>query len=307
MCFILLPELDAIRGIILLNGLAAAPAILFPLCGSDVKKRNATLKTVLRKTFDVMFDGLVVVAQLGIIPLLLLTKNFLSTSQIGSSLHLIIITLVGMVLVSLSWWENFVDDRFFCKMSRRGGTSSFILATKYDLQESRPIVTFFISFVKIGITILGTWLTKEFKPYSDVENANAHAIDSITFAEAIDKINAMGIKENSAILTLTLAAFVGHYFGYIACKLKLQRISFNIPLMLATPMAVVLVSLNCDRDMFSPFTTEIQNPCSKDELWTTKVLVYFTGFFLWLSLYRLGRYIFFPNIERLAKAERLAF
>lgn len=313
MCFFILPELDPVRGILLLNGLAITPAVLFILCGSNVKRNvkddqdttaYATPNSSKRKTrtcFVVhsILDILVAVVQVSVVPLTFLFVNFPE-----SPLYLTILQIVGMVLVSCTWWENFVDDRFCCKRNWNTGILNYILAIRYDLQESRPIVTIFTSIVKIGITVLAAWVTTLVKPISNEEESQHLKMDNVTLKEAFSYINNTDFKDYSAIVSFCLTAFVGHYVGYIACKLKMQRFSFCIPLLLSTPISVALVKVNCYRDLFSPFTTEVLNPCRNNDGILTTVLIFVTGGFLWLSLYWLGRYTWTPWIESLAREER---
>lgn len=310
MVYVVLPEMDIVRGILLLNGVAVIPSLVFPVCASDVKlSREASANEEVEKrgpvkTFIVFCANiLTAVIQFSFIPLVLVTDNFLPTSILDKDLVHIVLFILAMMFVSFSWWENFVDDRFCGTTSGRSFMKTTVLAMKFDLQEARPVVTFFTSFVKIAVTVLATWATKAYKPFSDMDNAQHHSIENVTLGQVFEKLGDMPIKDNGAIITLTLTSFVGYYVSYTACKLKLQRFSFNIPLILSTPVAVILAALDCDGDLFGTFTNELQNDCKAQDL-EDSVFMYVVGAILWLSLYWLCRYIFYPNIERLAKTER---
>jgi len=308
--FVVLPELDLVRGIILLNGIAVVPSLIFPVCSSSVKVNRksddgekeevSTVRTLLVFVFNV----LTAVVQVGFIPLVLVTDNFIPTSHVDKDFNLIAMFIVGMIFISFSWWENFVDDRFCGSTTQRSFMKSTILAMKFDLQEARPVVTFFTSILKIAVTVLATWLTKEYRPFHDAENADVHSIDDINIGQIFNKLGEMAIKDNSAIISLTLAPFVGYYVGYTACKLKLQTCSFNMPLILSTPIAVGLASFNCDSNVFGLFTNELQNECRDSINDWDRIITYIIGAVVWVSLYWMCRHIFFPNIERLAKTER---
>lgn len=307
--YVILPELDIVRGIILLSGVAAVPSLVFPICASDVKlNRHSYDETEeagpVKTLFVFCLNVLTAIIQIGFIPLVLVTDNFISTSHVDKDFTLIALFIIGMICVSFSWWENFVDDRFCGYTTQRSFMKSTLLAIKFDLQEARPVVTFFTSILKIAVTILGAWLTKEYKPYHDGENADAHSIANVTLGQVFDKLGDMDIKDNTSILVLTLTSFIGYYVGYTACKLKLQKFSFDIPLILSTPIAVLLAAFDCEGNLFLPFTNELQNMCKEGSLDWERVWVYIAGACVWASLYWLCKHIFYPNIERLAKTER---
>jgi len=62
--FVVLPELDLVRGIILLNGIAVVPSLIFPVCSSSVKVNRksddgekeevSTVRTLLVFVFNVL-------------------------------------------------------------------------------------------------------------------------------------------------------------------------------------------------------------------------------------------------------------
>lgn len=309
LCFVILPELDIVRGIILINGVAILPSVVFPVCASDVKpsKRNKEVpkeRGPAKKFAVFCCNILTALVQVGFIPAVLVTDNFIPTSMVDKDFTLITLFMVGMICVSFSWWENFVDDRFCGSTTQRSFMKSTVLAMKFDLQEARPVVTFFTSIIKIVVTVACTWVTKVYKPYHNEENAEHHSIENVPMGQIFEHLGSVPIKDNSAIIALTLGSFVGYYVGYTACKLKLQKCSFNIPLLLSTPVAVVLAAFDCSSNIFAPFTNELHNVCKESDWDENRLAVYAVGIVVWLSLYWLCRHIFYPSIERLAKTER---
>ena len=245
--------------------------------------------------------------QCGYIPLIVLDQYFQEESRLDNDVVEIVLVVIALIFISVSWWENFVDDNFCGRTSQRNGWHQFILRVKFDLQESRPVASFFMSMWKIALTILFSWTFKDFlfiNKDEDVKN-----IDGITMTQIYDYWSQQSLKDNSSILILTLTSFVGYYVAYTACKLKLQKFSFNIPLLLSVPVSVILVSLNCtvdDLDLFKPFTNE-KDACrymEGEEIHQNKWYHFVCGAAAWISLYGIARHIFFPKIERLAKAER---
>ncbi|KAH3703114.1 hypothetical protein DPMN_078143 [Dreissena polymorpha] len=307
--FIILPDMDIVRGILLLNGVAVLPSILYPVTASEPSTSKGGCQGCFGRRGFFSLSVFAAIVQLAFIPLVILFDNFVAGSRIDSQLHTIVIFVVAMIFVSFSWWENFSDDQFCGKTNDNSIIKTEFLKLKFNLQESRPVINFFTSLWKISITCLLTWVTKMFKPFSftnDNPDAKFHRIDNVTLADVFRKLAAMPLKDNAAILTLTLATFVGYYIAYTACKLKMQKFSFSIPLIISTPMAVIIASLDC-RPTFNlliPFTNELQNVCEKHDFkeW---VGVYIAGVLVLASLYWLCKHIFFPNIERLARTERL--
>ena len=283
------------RGLMILSGVAIMPALLKPIFSSEAKASNVEKVSYGKRICIFMMDLIALIIQCGYIPLVLITEHFDDQSDQDSRTERIVEYVLAIVLLSFSWWENFVDNRFFGEITPKNFWYKSVMSVKFDLQESRPIVSVFMSLWKIGLTCLMCWL---------LGNDEGADMDEY-FSRAFDKLANQPFAENSSILTLTLAAFVGHYVGYTACKLRLQRFSYDVPLVLSTPLAVLIVSLHCEfGNVLTVFTDEkLEYGCNdldiRSEWWH-----YLAGVAALLSLYWIGRHIFFPNIERLAKTER---
>ncbi|KAH3703118.1 hypothetical protein DPMN_078147 [Dreissena polymorpha] len=302
--FIILPDMDIVRGIWLLNGVAVLPSILYPVTASEPRSNR---KGCLRRIVLFSLSVLAAIVQVAFIPLVILFDNFVKESTIDSNAQTIVIFIIAMIFVSFSWWENFTDDRFCGRTNDNSFIKTTFLKLKFNLQESRPVISFFTSLWKIGITCLLTWLTKQYKPFSDSQNYGDHQIDNVSVADALRKLGDMPLKDNAAILTLTLTTFVGYYLAYTTCKLKIQKLSFSFPLIISTPVAVVIATLDCrpSFNLLIPFTSELRNECEQHDEVKEWVGVYIAGVMALASLYWLCRHIFSPNIERLARTERL--
>ena len=283
------------RGIMIISGVAIMPALLRPIFSSEAKIKQAQKNTYTTRICIFLMDLIALVIQCGYIPLVLITDHFNDQSEQDSSTERIVEYACAIFLISFSWWENFVDNRFVGKLTQKNCWYKFIMSVKFDLQESRPIVSVFMSLWKIGLTCLMCW----------VLGRDESADMSEYFIRAFEKLGNQPFAENSSILTLTLAAFVGHYVGYTACKLRLQKFSYNIPLVLSTPLAVLVVSLQCKYgNVLTVFTDEkLEYGCTDIDL-ESDWWHYLAGLAALLSLYWVGRHIFFPNIERLARTER---
>jgi hypothetical protein len=308
LAFIILPELDMVRGILLLSGVALVPSVLLPICASDQKSsgENAEQSTIFKFSVSAL-NILTSVVQFAYIPAVLVLDHFADDSRIDKETNNIVYFILSMFFVSCVYWENFVDDRFCGNTNLRVCWTRFILKAKFELQEARPIISTCTSFIKIGITLLLSWIIKAYYVENIDDDDNHKRIEKVTISEAFDKLSKGDLKRSGAIITLVLSAFIGHYVGYTACKLKLQRFSFCIPLMLSTPLAVAIAAVECSMGgVLSPFTSE-KGHCRK-EIETLNVLLhYICGTAVWISLFWLCRHIFHPDIEsieRLPKTER---
>ncbi|XP_052242460.1 chitin synthase chs-1-like [Dreissena polymorpha] len=302
--FIILPDMDIVRGLWLLNGVAILPSILYPITASELRTNKGGC---LGRIGVFSLSVFAAVVQVAFIPLVILFDNFVAGSTMDSKAQTIVIFIIAMLFVSFSWWENFSDDRFCGRTNDNSIIKTKYLKLKFNLQESRPVISFFTSLWKIGITCLLTWLTKQYKPFSDSMNSEHHGIDGVSMADAFRKLGDMPLKDNAAVLTLTLTTFVGFYVAYTTCKLKIQKFSFSFPLIISTPLTVVIASVDCrpSFNLLIPFTNELQNVCEQHDEVNEWVGVYIAGVVVLASLYWLCRHIFSPNIERLARTERL--
>lgn len=164
---------------------------------------------------------------------------------------------------------------------------------KFDLQEGRPFISLFVSFYKVGTSVLFAYLLMK---------------DPLTF-DFKENFKVVGnykdIKMYWDILALALSGFVGYYLAYTVCKLQMQRLSFSIPFILSTPIAIIVLIFECD------FGLDFVSTVSKNSLTTScddKIdlpLFHILLAALWLlSFYWVARHIWFPKQERLAKVER---
>lgn len=297
-----------VRGILLLSGVAIMPAVMSPVCSSNVKvhdQASSGTDSCVNKLSEFVLNVLTVLVQFGYIPIALLTNYFLDDSKTDSVTYELVLFIVAMIFISFSWWENFVDDRFCGRTNQRSCWKGFVLKIKFDLQESRPIISTCTSFIKIGLTFLISWAIKSYHPENsnNMEENTKHIAD-VTLSEAFGTLRNLPTSEHYAIITLTISAFVGHYVGYTACKLKLQRFSYSAPLFLSTPLAVIVAIYECSGMAFLDRVSDEEKTCRMDDSVYDVWYHYLYGVFAWMSMYWLCRHIFSPTIERLAKMER---
>ncbi|KAK3584473.1 hypothetical protein CHS0354_005276 [Potamilus streckersoni] len=308
--FRLLPELDMVRAILLLNAVGIVPSILSPICSSAVKRKKATehpCENIGNKTARLIFDFLSFIAQISVIPVIILFEYFPGDHAKNIERDPAKNTEVAftIVMVSFSTWENFVDDRFCGSLGYNSCLKNFMLSLKYDLQESRPKITFFTSLIKIAV-LLGAVYGIHID-LADRENQDF----MLNAWHAFNEINKLSMALKSSALILIITTFVGYYSAYTACKLDLQIFSFSLPLFLSTPLAFVLTYVDClsvDRHFLGRFSSE-KRFCGLDgnDGWNIWIFWWqiLLGAVWWVSIYWMGRHIWFPTQERLSKVERL--
>ena len=106
-------------------------------------------------------------------------------------------------------------------------------------------------------------------------------------------------------LVQVLAALIAYFSTSLACKLFMQRISFCVPVYLATPILAILIYLQCsgylpNLPLLGQYQYEMVCPMS----YTTSWLLLVGSAAYWLSALWLTSYIWFPQAERLAFAEK---
>lgn len=304
-----LGEMDAARGIIVMSATCILPSILKPFFANDSSKgnqNNPRLKFC-KKISCFMADLIAIVAQISVIPLVLkagfLIEMFEEDSEMEWETTLEVVFC--LLLCSFSWWENFMDDRAFG--TSKGRLQQFLLQIKFDLQNCRPIVTMLTSIFKIAMTTtmayiyrgdLDLSISKVFGSISDKRYEN-------TFL-SVTSVHYDSVKDFTSVICLTVGSFVAYYLAYTICKLRMQVISFSLAALLSTPVATLLVMVNCYYDIFEPFTKEelkcFQIGSYNQDHWYHALL----GVVWLMSTYWIARYIWYPNQERLAKIERYA-
>ena len=97
---------------------------------------------------------------------------------------------------------------------------------------------------------------------------------------------------------------VCYYLCYISCKLWMQRVSFTIPLCLATPGALLVFFLEKRYAFLGDVTSNSDSP---SVMWPDDLLSHWRtlapGLAWFVSLMILTRHAWFPRQSRLAKIE----
>uniref|UniRef100_A0A8W8N3N0 Myosin motor domain-containing protein n=1 Tax=Magallana gigas TaxID=29159 RepID=A0A8W8N3N0_MAGGI len=221
--FHLLPDLGVVQGIGLLSAVAIVPSLLKPFSSYNTYNEKKT-STARRRILFFVLDLMAILAQFSAIPVVIIPntqflhgngthtigdlvnryKNESMSTEFSINTPLHSFKIVGaLFLCSLSWWENFVDDEICNTIP----LPEAFVKIKSDLQERRPIIFLFVSFFKIGTSVVFAYLLMQ---------------DSLTFGfNEIGKYEEMDMY--SDILALILSGYVGYYLAYTVCKLQMQR------------------------------------------------------------------------------------
>ncbi|XP_060081250.1 uncharacterized protein LOC132560604 [Ylistrum balloti] len=287
--FRVLPEIDVVRSILLLSCACITPSILKPFC-SSTKDSNTQRKSKAGEMFTFVFDILAALIQISVIPVIVLTDYYINNAHFAENDWKIVEMGFALILCSLPYWENFVDDRFCGALNETNSLQILILGLKFDLQECRPVLYAIAAPIKILITGLLAFYLNEQEYRSDLQ-----------FLSLFTEVWSTELFTDIPIV-LALSAFVGHFVAYTACKVNMQIFSFAVPLLVSTPLAAYILYADCQSHVLPGIFKE-ERICDGDLLKTWWHLPIAGGWLI--SVYWIGRHIWFPSQPRLSNLETL--
>ncbi|XP_022241118.1 uncharacterized protein LOC106458718 [Limulus polyphemus] len=310
--FVVLPDLDVIKAVMLTNCVCFMPAVFSLL--SRYKGED-------RRSVKVILDIISIIAQAtGFVvwPIVELHKRSWAIP-------------VAVFLLSLGWWENYIDKRSPIKIIKK------LSKVKDDLRRSRYFTYLFISIWKIIIIFCSMLallsLTMEhtaqvfrlFKQSFQSHMITVHQIrKSVLDSNFPDLPTASPLDEEIVIdsfemtpiyvaLIQVSASLLCYVFGKFACKICIQGFSFAFPISLTVPVTMSLLIGACgirtENECF------YENILPKYLFWTCPEGEFFQDFvskqFAWIWLVWLlsqtwiAIHIWTPKCERLASTEKL--
>lgn len=221
---------------------------------------------------------------------------------------------LALILTSLQWWENFAEKDL--KISKLSLPLKSIRETFHEVRIKSTIVA---GIWKMGIVIgLAYLLVDDFQfQFSVALPKNNETILSVdnTSSSPNSTIISGNITQGGASLQQTVkfyaiayapaiaqvfSSLLCYYCSKLACKLIMQKFSFSIALTLATPAAFAVVYLQCKWQYVPGNFTWYCMEDSGDLL-----ILHLSCFAVWwLSQMVIASHIWFPQAERLAKAEK---
>ncbi|XP_059620606.1 chitin synthase chs-2-like [Phlebotomus argentipes] len=233
LAFKVLPQMDAMKGVMLTNCLCLIPAIL------GLLSRSTAAKAFLPK---ILIDLLAIAVQL--------TAIFLWPIIDGDMSQMLWI-LSASVLISAGWWENYVSAQSFMQPIR------WIADIKSKIGRSRYYVYLYLGPLKILIFFLMAVSLNEFKlrqyfrEFTDgwknhtitVHGAQTHFSDNLPEMPQVYESGSFTVESHHlAICWILVAQILTGYFSYFfarfACKIHIQSVSFSLPLCLTVPISL---------------------------------------------------------------------
>jgi len=246
--FVVLPDLDAVKGVMLTNCVCVVPGILGML-----SRTNRESKRFLKTVCDV---AAILGQATGFIvwPILEYQK--------GNTAACFAIPL-AVVLTSVGWWENYVDRK------SKIGVVQYLGVIKEKMKKTRYWVYLFVSMWKMllffasmlffmnfrmdSVGDLFTKFTDSFNQHKLFVNETSRAqltfaTDSADFNRLFSASKVILSDGNSAIyvcLIQVFAAYSAYVFGKFACKICIQGFSFAFPVNLTIPVSLSLLLMGC--------------------------------------------------------------
>ncbi|XP_078732795.1 chitin synthase chs-2-like [Lampetra fluviatilis] len=215
MAIVVLPAESAnlLSSIILLNGVTLVPSAL-QFAGRWTRGRKPPRTSKLLSLASLCCC--LVALALSVAKAALVAPDDGST-EAGRFAHLALL-LLSLLLVSLSWWENFLPV-------------GWLRGFRDAVGESRNLAEFYGSLVRtliiVAVVLLDAGVEGEWRSFSAISGIAEHH-ESVALALAL-----LGVQAGASILCKWLAN--------AACKIRQQRSCFAAPLCLATPAALAVV------------------------------------------------------------------
>ncbi|KAJ6636552.1 Chitin synthase chs-2 [Pseudolycoriella hygida] len=308
--FVVLPELDAVKGAMLTNCLCTIPGILGLLSRTAKEGRRAVKAIIDLAAIAAQITGFVVW------PLL----------ENRPSLYVI---PVAALMTSCGWWENYVCTQSSIGIVRAMGR------IKEDLRVTRyftciflsiwKLILFFCSLVMI-LKIQGDEVRNLFHKFNagfgphkivveEVTGVLSQNLPDVVDANLVDTVD-INAEYNTVVYVLLIqivAAYSCYIFGKFACKILIQGFSYAFPVNLTVPVSISLLIAACgirngDPCFFhgtipdylffdSPTVFLLSDFAAKEMAW---------AWLLWLlSQTWITLHIWTPKCERLATTEKL--
>lgn len=138
--------------------------------------------------------------------------------------------VLGIILTSLIWWENFVDRNVYI----RGHLVIPLKRIKQQLQYLRQKTSVLSSIWKISLIIAAPFILFDNFQF----DLYFRSRQSYRLSYYLPYYAPLAINMASGILA--------HLFASTACRLCMQQFSFSLPITLTTPISLALLVMQCD-------------------------------------------------------------
>ncbi len=274
--FKVLPRLDSIQAIILMNTFSVIPSMLslfFIQKSNRIDEQFGILfakcfrKASIRIKFEIAFNLLAFLVQISTFAVI-----FSPILSVENTWDL----CLSIVFVSISYWENFINTDL---IGMNKIYSEKIKNFKKSIESSRHKTLLFINLWKIALIILISYGLHPniFTKIETLFNGNQN--------------------HYLAFFTQTISSLLCSYLSLLACKLCMQRTSFSVPLILTYPLFFSIILLLSkympDESDFKKAFLNPENSYTNEFKW---ILVF--GLIWWLSHLWVNRHIWKNIIDR---------
>lgn len=294
------------RGVIISFAICQVPSLL------KVIVRERRPSPSVSEIVGIVLNVVAFIVQIGILPFLttglLMEGNHTILEGINSTTYQhtpITITthiewelMVGLLLFSLGYWENYVSgDWTIC--------GKFRIPFKHwrkILQDSRDTVNILVIPWKIGfMVLLARLLTKN----TDFQLASvSNDFDNTTVSTRSAMSSVEDHFHSYSLMYLQLGSgIVITYLSGLACKLHMQRVAFSLSITLAPPVTLVVIYLQCHFE-FLPAHWHMGGWFCSEENIKDLLIPLACALALWVSYAITVSHIWFPQSERMAKLEK---
>jgi len=320
LAFVVLPELDVVKGAMLTNCLAFIPSV-FGLLSRNTKES--------RWGFKVFIDVLCLSAQA--------TGFFIwPIVEIGRGHTKAWTVPVAILLVSAGWWENYVDRRSHISIIKRlGKIKDSLHKTRYFVYSFISILKMllYFSFMLLFLNLNGVTISTLFSQFHEAFSAhpiNVTQINHVGGAFGHDTVlpdipggvnflrEIIEIRSHAATpIYVAMIHIVSSYCAYIiskfACKIVIQNFSFAFPIALTVPLTVISLIAGCGlrnddscafKDIIPPYlywecpTGDFLNDfIYREHAWVWALWLVSQ---IWITIH-----VWWPKCERLAPTEKL--
>ncbi|CAF1323989.1 unnamed protein product [Adineta steineri] len=296
--FRILPSLDNVTGLFILNGVCIVPAFLNLF--SSNRHHNQSIRIL---AFITDLGSVFMQLSVCFIPYFVKTTDKISY-DLRWQLPL------ALFLISLGYWESFIEMR----LSKKYVFSWFRHSLRL-LEKTRPKVYLTASLLKIIVLIISAIC---FLPNTVDKNLYLQVFRQVPISEKYSR--GFGIfDEHEDLFRITKEVYapfiiqifsscICYYTGRIACKVLMQCFGFSLPLTMSTLVAYIVL-------FFTQGYTNKKDTISlghlfyldKPQALGSKLLITsLIGFLiLWLSRMKITSHVWFPTSERLAQIHKL--
>jgi len=316
--FVVLPELDVVKGAMLTNCVAFIPAVL-GLMSRHQKESRRFLK--------IFMDLIAITGQA--------TGFFIWPIAVANSKHgsdAAYWTIpIATFLVSAGWWENYVDRRSpLAPIKELGRIKDRLKRTRYFVYSFISVwkMMLFFSSMLLFLHLNGSDIGPLFSKFQDGFGEHKINVTQVLHNPSgtyVDTQNAdkLEIKEEVpaqlnapfyVLLIQIFSAYLAYIFGKFACKICIQGFSFAFPVNLTIPVSISLLISACglrieDACYFRNSIPEyLYWQCPSGNDWLDEFISneHACIWLIWLlSQTWITLHIWSPQTERLASTEKL--